>query len=70
METLQPLIGLAPLNDPLAGVIVWGSAGLIAWCTFAALAGVALGVLRQLSGQRPAAPAICFESDEDHQVAA
>ncbi len=34
------------LADPLAGVVVWGSAGIVAWTILAAFVGSVLGTLR------------------------
>lgn len=41
----MPLLWLA---DPLGGVVVWGSAGIVAWAIIAAFVGSLLGILRQL----------------------
>jgi len=48
------------LGDPLRGIVVCGSAGLVTWSLIAALLGSLLGILRELdshSPERPVAPA-------------
>ena len=39
------------LADPLGGVVVWGSAGIIAWVIVAAFVGTVLGIVRDF--ERP-----------------
>ena len=39
--------------DPLNGVVVWGSLGLVAWSLIAAFVGTWLGALRQMGRGGP-----------------
>jgi hypothetical protein len=43
-------------GDPLQGVVVLGSAGLVVWSLVAALVGSALGMLRELESKARRAP--------------
>ena len=45
---------MAPLwsPDPLSGVVVWGSAGVLAWTIIAAFVGSLLGILREVEHPR------------------
>lgn len=43
-------------GDPLAGVVAFGTAGLIGWFLLAALVGSALGLLRELEKPTTRAP--------------
>lgn len=46
---MQPLWSADPLN----GVVVWGSLGIVAWSIIAAFVGTWLGTLRQMGRGRP-----------------
>jgi hypothetical protein len=45
---------LLPAHDPFAGVLVWGTAGLVAWLSCAALIGIGLHALRRPPASRRA----------------
>ena len=45
---------IAEISDPLRGVVVWGTAGLIMWFAVAAAVGVALRALGGAPTVRPA----------------
>lgn len=40
-------MALAQFGDPFDGVVVWGSAGLVAWLILTAFVGSVLGILRE-----------------------
>ena len=42
--------------DPLNGVVVWGSLGIVAWSIIAAFVGTWLGTLRQMGRGRLSTP--------------
>ncbi len=68
----SPLAFIPMLTDPLGGILLWGSAGLIAAILAAALLGMALNALHRAAGNdgRPHAHSSSPPADRNFRAAA